>query len=191
MVTVWCPNCGEEFSEGVTVCPDCGVETMTAEVIPGPAAAPAHVEVPDGYSLLAGEWEGSTSEFVEWLDDEGIPVLTVAQPDGSMKLYVPQGDRARADELLQEYHDDDYEEVEVEFDEDDLSARSRELLEEGDLDQFGMLDDGPEEEMLELADRLEEAGVPVLVVDVEGEEGMCEVHVPDRCRPQATEIVAS
>src|SRR5438874_10604741 len=106
MVTVWCPNCGEEFSEGVTVCPDCGVDTVSAEVAPG-AAQPAHVEVPDGYGLLAAEWEGSTDDFVEWLDDEGIPVLTLTSPEGAHKLYVPRSDLVRADALLQEFHEEE------------------------------------------------------------------------------------
>jgi hypothetical protein len=188
MVTVWCPNCSEQFSEGVTHCPDCGVETMTAEAVPAEGEA-TQSPVPEGYALLEANWVGPPGEFVEWLDDEGIPVLTMPYGDGAgSRLYVPEADLTRAEELLQEFHEDDYEEVEIEFDENDLSVRSRELLAEGDLDSFAMLDDGPEEVMLDLADRLEEAGIPVLVVDVDEDEDLCEVHVPDRHRVQAEQM---
>ena len=188
---MWCPSCGDEFREGVTRCPDCGVELVSDESFPC-ASEPVRPGPPEGYALLQGNWEGRPTEFIEWLDDEGIPVIPLAsrRPD-AFDLYVPRSHLSRAEQLLEEYYSDEYEEVEVEFDEDDLSARSRELLMDGDLDSFEMLTDGDEADMLELADRLEEAGIPVLVVDVETEEGVCEIHVPDRCREGAARLVES
>ena len=188
---MWCPSCGDEFREGATHCPDCGVELVSDEVVLRPAEAPRR-EIPEGYDPLSGTWEGPPDEFVEWLDDEGIPVLSSPDEDGRVQLYVPHSQLARAELLLAEYHDedDDYEEVEVEFELDDLSARSRELLADGDLEAFAMLADGTEEEMLDLADRLEEAGVPVLVVDGGPDEDVVEVHVPDRCRENAEKLLS-
>jgi hypothetical protein len=192
---MWCPTCGDEFREGVTHCPDDGAELVSDEAVPR-ASEPAKVEVPDGYALLTAEWEGPADEFVEWLDDEGIQVIAVTDHQSEkVNLYVPGDDLATATRLLDEYHDEDddeeYEEVEIEFDVDDLSGRSQELLADGDLDTFGMLTDGPEEEILALADRLEDASVPVLVVDVvsEGDDAVCELHVPERCRDQALTLV--
>lgn len=183
-VTVWCPSCGEEFTEGVARCPDCGVEVVSAEAVPG-SHEPHHTVIPEGYALLAGNWEGSPEEFIEWLDDEDIPVIPVHDEDNApTKLYVPRSQLEEAEALLDEFHEEDeFEEVDVPFEEEDLSPRSRQLLQDGDLDTFSMLADGDEQEVLGLADRLEEAGIPVLVVDVE--EGLCEVHVPERAQEQA------
>lgn len=185
---MWCPSCGDEFRPGVLRCPDCGVELVSDEAVPRAPEAP-RPEVPDGYSLLAANWDSSASEFIEWLDDEGIPVLSIHSRDAATaELYVPAADLSRAEELLEEYYDEDedYEEVEIEFDVEDLSGRSRSLLRDGDLDTFSMLVDGSEDEVLDLADKLEEAGMPVLVVDAD--QGRCEIHVPDRCRAKALEL---
>src|SRR3989442_9162175 len=74
---MWCPSCGDEFREGVTHCPDCGVELVSDEVVPR-ATEPHRQEIPKGYDLLVANWEGPGGEFIEWLDDESITVLTVA-----------------------------------------------------------------------------------------------------------------
>src|SRR2546423_11487237 len=101
---MWCPSCGDEFREGVTRCPDCGLELVSDEAVPR-ASEPHHQEIPEGYALLAEGWEGPSDEFVEWLDDEGIPVMKVpAQHPDTVDLYVPRSDLPRAEDLLADYH---------------------------------------------------------------------------------------
>jgi len=182
-----CPSCGDEFREGVTRCPDCGVELVSDEVVPR-APEVSRPEIPEDYSLLAANWEGSAGEFIEWLDDDGIPVLAVPTHDaGTVALYVPQPDLARAEQLLEEFHEEEeFEDVEIEFELDDLSERTRGLLRDGDLDTFGIVTEGGAEDMDALADRLEQEEIPVLVVEVD--EDLFEIHVPERCREKANAL---
>src|SRR5438034_3282499 len=108
---MWCPVCGDEFRAGVTHCPDDGAELVSDEAVP---RAPEHAkEAPEGYAQIAAGWEGPIDEFRDWLDDEGIPVIPI-QDGATWSLYVPAGDAKRAQELLNDFYDEDeYEEVDV------------------------------------------------------------------------------
>ena len=184
---MWCPSCGDEFREGVVRCPDCGLELVSDEVVPR-ATEPAKPEIPDGYELLEGNLDASAQDFIEWIDEEGIQSVLVAREPETMEVWVPKESMPRAQELLAEYHEDEFEELAIEFEPEDLSVRSQELLQEGDLDTFSSLVAGREEDILQLADRLEEAGIPVLVVEIEDVDEW-EIHIPDRCTSAAEPLL--
>lgn len=88
----WCPNCKNEYREGITICADCGCELVASE------------EVQEGERLIFGEKEQmeELKRFLEWNNLEGIS-LRLDEEDGMYELLVQKADKQKAAQIAAVY----------------------------------------------------------------------------------------
>jgi len=86
----WCPNCKNEYREGITVCADCGatlVESLTEQTV-----------VP----ILTIEQEAAATRLKEFMEYEGISLVVCEElTPGSYQLSVPEEEKKEALRLVQ------------------------------------------------------------------------------------------
>ena len=86
----WCPNCKNEYREGITVCADCGatlVETLEEQTV-----------VP----VLTIDQEAAATRLKEFMEYEGISLVVCEEiTPGSYQLSVPEDEKKEALRLVQ------------------------------------------------------------------------------------------
>ena len=107
---MFCPNCGDEFREGITTCPDCDV-SLVEEL---PEESPPRLSVvdtthdPDRLAMLVETLESAQVPYVveagtalSLLDDDSAPELSFPE-SWQARLWIPGNFAARAAELIAE-----------------------------------------------------------------------------------------
>ena len=107
---MFCPNCGDEFREEITTCPDCDV-SLVEEL---PEESPSRLSVvdtthdPDRLAILVETLESAQVPYVveagtalSLLDDDSAPELSSPE-SWQARLWIPGNFAARAAELIAE-----------------------------------------------------------------------------------------
>jgi hypothetical protein len=103
---LFCPECGDEFRTGYSVCPDCGVSLISQRPVRGVSTAEAEEFVT--VATFENQIEASVARGA--LEAEGIPTFVPIEVRGSYnvsrpyspwaELKVRAGDRDRAIQVL-------------------------------------------------------------------------------------------
>jgi hypothetical protein len=105
---VICPSCGDEFREGIAVCPDCGV-ALVAELPPEAPPRLATLETtgdPDRLAVLLEKLETALVPYVveagtalSLIDDDSTPEPSAPEP-WQARVWVPGRFTIRAAEAI-------------------------------------------------------------------------------------------
>ncbi len=104
---MFCPECKSEYLEDITVCADCGVTLVEADPDAKPLENMNWIPIADFSGALLAEMATTV------LKENGIPSYTkgdflssafsikaLSLSGGSVKLYVPESFKAKADDLM-------------------------------------------------------------------------------------------
>ena len=107
----WCPNCEEEYIDGIMHCPECGVrlyDSLSDDASEDESIEPVHVEEK---LLLVSETEVDYAVITDALEKEGIPFITKERgiwdyfhilsghSFAGQEIYVADHDYAKAREI--------------------------------------------------------------------------------------------
>jgi hypothetical protein len=105
---VICPSCGDEFREGIAVCPDCGI-ALVAELPPEAPPRLASLETtgdPDRLAALLEKLETALVPYVveagtalSLIDDDSTPEPSAPEP-WQARIWVPGSSAIRAAEAI-------------------------------------------------------------------------------------------
>jgi hypothetical protein len=105
---VICPSCGDEFREGIAVCPDCGI-ALVAELPPEAPPRLATLETtgdPDRLAVLLEKLETALVPYVveagtalSLLDDDSTPEPSAPEP-WQARVWIPGSFATRAAEVI-------------------------------------------------------------------------------------------
>lgn len=111
----WCPNCKNEYKDGITVCADCKIPLVE------------HLAEDNLVPLLTVDNEESAGRLADFLEYEGIEAVTLVEgEDGKVELQVPESDRKKAVKAAQAFLSVEQEKELGELPEEDLAALAEE-----------------------------------------------------------------